>query len=143
MKEIRPGILMVRRTKKNKLKEFKQDVIAEKSRIESTIQDKVAQFEEKTKQIDEDAKQIQHEVSEKYERGKIAVNGLQELANDVQTYIKILDERGIDIDYIKNNAEQIKTIFFAVLELIENGETGTKNEMDSRSAAASAYVWGK
>jgi len=99
MREVRPGIHRVRKVKINKLDALKQDVISEKT-------------------------QIQKDIEAKYERGKEAVGELQDFAKDVNAYVSILRERGIDVDYIRENADQIKTIFFAVLELLENGHKG-------------------
>jgi hypothetical protein len=107
MKEVRPGIVMVRRTKKNKIKALTKKVLEEKGQIEQDIQDK-------------------------FQRGKEAVNALQAFAEKVNGYVELLKERGIDAEYIKNNAEQIHTIFFAVLELIENGEKGFKEKSDGK-----------
>jgi len=96
---------MIRRSKVNKLESLKQSMINEKTGIET-------------------------ELREKYERGKKAVNELQGLAATVTKYVQMIREKGIDVDYIKNNAEQIHTIFFAVMELLENDAENRKAQED-------------
>jgi hypothetical protein len=124
MKEIRPGIIRIRKARPNKIENLKKSVLSEKSKIEQDI-------------------------AEKYKRGEEAVYDLREFASDVSDYITILKDRGIDVDYIRENAQQIKYIFFAVLELIENGhkgfegttkEKGEETNPDSNGPAAKSHV---
>lgn len=107
MAEIRPGIIRIRQTKPNKIETLKKDVLREKVSME-------------------------RDVNLKYERGKEAVEDLRDFASDVSEYIGVLKERGIDIDYIKENADQIRNIFFAVLELLDNGHKGFDEKTEKR-----------
>jgi len=124
MKEIRPGIIRIRKARPNKVENLKKSVLSEKAKIEQDI-------------------------AEKYKRGEEAVYELRDFAGDVSEYISILKDRGIDVAYIRENAQQIKDIFFAVLELIENGhkgfgdktkEAGEETNPDSNGPAAKSHV---
>lgn len=121
MKEVRPGIMMVRRTQKNKFEQLKEDVIRERDRLVNMMT------------------QEKERLAEEVEEQQQASEELKNMANGVATYIQDLREKGLDIDYIKDNAEQIKDIFFAVVEMIKNAEE-TDDYSTEKEARAKAQA---
>lgn len=106
MEEIRPGLLVTKKRKTNKVAQLKEDV------------------------------------DNKYEAGKQAVYALQHVAEAVTEYLGDLKKKGIDVEYIKKNAEQIRAVFFAMMETIENAETKEGKASEESGATGGSQATG-